>query len=742
MGVISNAPLTGSAQAFVHIHCGGRVAAGRPMAVDVWRKRVAMRYRIASDIPGRLSLRCGRYAFDDAEARGIAVMLMSIEGVSHAEAHELDGCILVECRDDVRKIVFEAINALDPFDLPALPEDSIAVPHELGVALENNRFALRAVGMVLRRIVNRLLLPAPVRMAMTLFRSLRFIFKGLRSLARGRLTVEVLDAAVIAMSIARGSFKDASSIMFLVNFTGELERHVQRRVRIAMAESLITRAETVWAVVDGEDVAMPMGEVAEGQVLHLGTGQVLPVDGVVVEGAGELNEASMTGEPQLVHKKAGSAVFAGTALENGDLYVRVTAPPGRSRIDSIAAMVGESASFKADIQSNAEHLADSLVPVSFLAFAGVLAFTRSLSTAMAVLVVDYSCAVRLSTPICVTTAMGEASKHNIIVKGGKYLEAVANADTVVFDKTGTLTAAAPQVTRVISFGDMEEDEILRYAACIEEHFPHSVARAVVRESRDRGLDHTRELHAKVDYVVAHGIKTEILGHSACIGSQHFVFDDEKVAKPRGMAQRIRKEAGGASVVYFALDGRLEGVICIEDPVRPEAKQVLSELRALGVERFVMLTGDSAQNARNVARRLGIDEYHAQVLPEDKSNYVMQLREEGHTVAMIGDGINDSPALAAADVSIALSDASDIARAVADISMLEAHLDDLVVIRRLSQLLMARIKGDYRLIVALNTSFIVLGVAGVLSLTTASALHNLTTLGIAAANTRSYLPKLR
>ena len=697
-----------------------------------------MRYKISSDIPGRLSVRCGRYAFCADEARGIAVALLAVEGVEFAEAHELDGGIMVTYAPAARQAVVDALDALDPYDLPALPEDSIEVPHELAVALENNRFMLEVTGMVVRRALRRILLPPPVRAVLSVVRALGFVAKGLKSLARGEITVEVLDATAIAMSIARGAFRDASSIMFLIRLTGALERHVQRRVHLALSDNLITRAETVWAVVDGEDVSIPMSEVAEGQVLHLGAGQVLPADGVVVEGAGEVNEASMTGEPHLAHKDVGSTVYAGTALEHGDLRVRVTAPPGRSRIDAIASMVEGSSMLKAGVQSNAERLADSLVPASFLAFFAILAATRSLATAMAVLVVDYSCAVRLSTPIAVMSAMGEASKRNMVVKGGKYLEALAAADVVVFDKTGTLTAASPKVSKVIPFGELDEDEILRYAACIEEHFPHSVARAIVEASRSRELDHARELHAKVDYVVAHGIKTEVNGHSACIGSQHFIFEDEGVKKPRGMATRIRKEAGAVSVVYLALDNVLEGAICVEDPLRPEAKGVLRELRSLGVERFVMLTGDSAQSARAVARKLGIDEYRAQVLPEDKSRFVAQLREEGHIVAMVGDGINDSPALAAADVSIALSDASDIARAVADVAMLDAHLGDLVTARRLAQMMMARIKGDYRLIVGINSALIVLGVAGVLSLTAASTLHNLTTLGIAAANTRPYL----
>lgn len=697
-----------------------------------------MHCRIASDIPGRLSLRCDPRLIDADEARGIAVALMAIPGVSYAEVHERSGCILAECRQEARDDVLAALDALDPLDLPSLPPDSVEVPYELEASLENNRFAIEAAGMVFWHLVRRVVLPPPVAAAYTVFQALRFVRRGLASLARGELTVDVLDATAISASIARGAFRDASTVMLLLRLTEAMERHVHKRVRIALAENLITRPETVWTVTDEGEAAIPIGQVGAGMVLRLGAGQVLPVDGVVVDGSGSVNEAPMTGEPGLVLKDLGATVYAGTALESGELRVRVTAPPGKSRIDGIAAMVDTSSSLKADIQGDAERLADSLVPLSLAAFVGLLAVTRSLRTAMAVLMVDYSCAVRLTTPISIMTAMGEASRCSMVVKGGKFLEAFAHADTIVFDKTGTLTNACPSVVNVMTFGDVDPDEILRYAACIEEHFPHSVARAIVEECVARGLDHRHELHAKVDYVVAHGIKTEVSGRAACIGSAHFVFEDEGMKKPRGLAARIRKEARDASVVYLALDGKVEGAICVSDPLRLGAASVIGRLRELGFEHVVMLTGDAEGSAKAVARELGIDEYQAQMLPEQKSEFVRSLRDEGHTVVMVGDGINDSPALAAADVSVALSDASDIARAVADISILDDSLEGLATLRELSQRTMKRIGAGYRAIVGINTTLIVLGVSGAITLTTASFLHNVSTLALAVADTRPYL----
>ena len=699
-----------------------------------------MQFSIVSELPGRLRLRCGRMLFTEAESRGVSYALMALAGVRTAEVHAANGSVLVtyDPASDARDAALATVRALDPLRLPSAEPGMDPAQTALEISLENNRFATEVTKLVLRRAVRWALLPAPVKMALGVYYGAKIILKGLRFLVRGQITVEVLDATAIAAALARGSFSEASTIAFLLQLSGLMEEHVQSRAHLALRDGMVVRAETVWQVVDGQDVKIATADVAEGMVLHLGAGSVLPVDGTVVAGTGEIDESSMTGEAALVRKEEGSTVYAGTALKDGDLQVRVMAAPGAARIDSIVDLVERSSELKASAQSKAEHLADAIVPYSFLAFFGILAVTRNLTTAMAVLMVDYSCAIKLSTPIAVMSAMDEASRANAVVRGGKYLEALAAADTVVFDKTGTLTHAAPAVEKVISFGAATEDEILRLAACIEEHFPHSMARAIVAEAQRRDLGHASELHAEVRYVVAHGIATTVAGHDMSIGSAHFLFEDEGVAKPEGLDELIAREAPAASVVFLAREKVLVGAICISDPPREEARSVLSRLRSLGLTNLVMLTGDAESCAAHVASELGLDGYHAQVLPEDKSTYVERMRAEGHTVIMVGDGINDSPALAAADVSVALSDASDIARAVADVAVLDSSLESLVTLRVLSQRLMSRIHRDYRFIVGFNSALIALGVAGAISLTTAAYLHNASTLAIAARNTRPLL----
>lgn len=697
-----------------------------------------MYYSIISDMPGRLRLRTSWGVFNDAEARGVAYELMQVRGVKHAEVHTANGSILVVFEPASRGLVLNAVSALDVLNLPQAEVGTADYCNAIEIAHENNRFAHEVVNLVVWRLARRAFLPAPVRAVLTVITATRFVWEGLKRLFRGKLTVEVLDATAITASILRGSFNEASTVMFLLDLSSIMERHVQSRAHLALKDGLVTRPETVWAVVDGQDVKVRMEDVERGQVLHLGAGSVLPVDGTVVDGEGELDEASMTGESKLVHKGEGATVYAGTALQDGDLKVRVVSPPGNARIDEIVSMVEDSSQLKAEAQSRAERLADGLVPYSFLAFFAIWGITRNITKALAVLMVDYSCAIKLSTPIAVMSAMDEASKRQVIVKGGKYLEALASADTVVFDKTGTLTHAAPRVEKVVSVDGVDEDMLLRYAACIEEHFPHSMARAIVNEAKRRGLGHEHELHAKVHYVVAHGISTQVDGLEAVIGSRHFVFEDEKVPEPEGFEQKLQEECPTASVVYMALDGSLVGAICISDPLRDEAKQVLSDLRELGIKQIVMLTGDSESCAAHVAKQLGIDTYHAQILPEDKSTYVQELRDQGHTVVMVGDGINDTPALAAANVSVALNDASDIARAVADVSVLDSSLESLVTMRVLAMRLMRRIHNDYRVIVGFNSTLIALGVASVITLPTAAYLHNLSTFAIAASNTRKLL----
>lgn len=693
-----------------------------------------MLYRIIQDIPGRLRLRCGSGIIGNEEACGIAYELRAIEGVSAANVSSANGSMLIIFRDDVRENILEAVDEMDALALPKATEDST-----ISIQREDAEFKRTVIAMVAWRAFRRLFVPYPLRMAFTVMGSIQFIAKGLAALFRGRLAVEVLDAAAIIASLAQRQFASASSIMFLLQISEVMQHHVNARTRIALEEGLLARAETAWTVdEDGRDVEVSLESVRIGQLIRVRTGQSIPVDGTVIVGEGEVNEASMTGESALAHKALGSSVFAGTVIEDGSMVLRTEALPGASRIDRIVSLVEESSQLKAQAQSNAERLADGLVPFSFMAFLGALLLSRNVTKAVSVLMVDYSCAIKISTPIAVMSAMREAMDRGAIVKGGKYLEQLAMADVVVFDKTGTLTEAKPEVEKVICFGNLDEGEMLRTAACLEEHFPHSIARAIVQAAKDRGLHHGDENHAEVDYLVAHGIASSINGRKIRLGSAHFIFDDEGIGRPDDLADRLALEASTASTVFMSVDDHLEGVLCISDPIRADAANTLKELRALGIGRIVMLTGDSPPCAVSVADKLGIDEVHAQMLPEDKSRYVSQLKEAGHAVIMVGDGINDSPALASASVSVALNDASDIARAVADVSVLNDDLRSLVMLKRLSSGLMQRIRFDYRFIVVLNTVLIALGVAGIVAPTVGAYLHNASTVAIAAGNTRPLL----
>lgn len=698
-----------------------------------------MLYRIVSDIPGRLSLRVSKGAMTEDEARGISMELLGVEGVTSAVAHHRSGSIVVSCAPDSRQAVLDTISKLDIYALPSVEENDLAVPQKLADSLETNRFGLEVSNLVVWWLFRKFALPKPLAIAYTVFQGARYLIKGLKHLVKGELTVEVLDATAVTLTIARKSFSNASAIMLMLDLSQILENHVQRRVRLALRDGIVTRPEQVWAVIDGQDVSIPMSEVKQGQILHLRTGAVLPVDGTVVSGEGELDESTMTGESRLVHKDEGSTVYAGTALDDGDLMVRVTAAPGAARIDQIVTMVEQSSELKSSMQGKAERLADGLVPYSFLAFLLIFAFTRNVTKAMSVLMVDYSCAIRLSTPVAVMSAMSEASERGVVVKGGKYMEALAGADTVVFDKTGTLTLASPQVEAIIPFNGEDPDHALRLAACIEEHFPHSVARAIVDAANNRGLAHDKEMHAEVEYVVAHGIATSINGKRTFIGSRHFVFEDEGVSMPQDLETIVRTTAPTASVVYLAVDNELKAAICVSDPIRPEAAGVIRQLRKLGIKNVLMITGDAQTAAESVSAQLGLDGFFAQVLPEDKASHVQRLRDEGHTVIMVGDGVNDSPALAAANVSVAMADASDIARAVADVTIQDCSLASLPMVRELSMRLMNRIKLDYRFIVGFNSALIALGVASVLPLAAASVLHNTSTVIVTALNTKPYLP---
>ncbi len=695
-----------------------------------------MLFSVRSRIPGRVRLML-LHPFDADEAHGMEAALLNHDFVRRVEAHVANGSLLVAFDSGYEEAVLAEVAALDALRLPRAHPNAAEL-HELSLVAEDNRFALEISTILAWRVLRRLLLPLPLRTAWIIVKSLRFVANGLRCLLLRGLTVEVLDATAIVASLLRGTYDEADVIMLLLDLSEAMEQHVSSRARLALEQGLVAHDNQVIRLVDGQECSVPLSDVVEGDLVCVRSGMVIPVDGVVEQGEGEADEATMTGEARLVHKSPGASAFAGTALVDGDLALRCTMPPGKARIDAIAQMVEQASRVKGVSESRAERLADSLVPGAFIAFLGILAITRNVEKALAVLMVDYSCAIKISTPIAVMSAMREAAAHGIIVKGGRYLEELAAAETVVFDKTGTLTEANPRLVAVVAADGESKDDVLRLAACVEEHYPHSVARAIVEGARERGLSHERELHAEVRYVVAHGIAAEVDGMHSVIGSAHFVFEDEGVPMPEGFAGRVAEEGPGAGVVYLARGGKLLGALCVSDPVRPDAARVVSQLRTRGVREVAMLTGDGPAAASRVARELGLTAFFAQVLPEDKAAYVERIQATGGTVVMVGDGINDSPALAVADVSVALADASDIAQAVADVTVRDADLQKLVLARDLSERLMRRIAQRYRLIVGLNTTLIALGVANLIPLTTAATLHNLSTVAIATSNTRPLL----
>ena len=695
-----------------------------------------------------------------AEARGLAYDIMALEGVARASVHPANMSLIVEFDDAqnlshnqlhnqlhnqaVYEVVCSYLANTTTFSLPAVSEPALnskALAYES--LHEHNTFMLNVAHLLFHRvIIHSIPLPLPLFFAWIAYRAWFFIRKGIESLAQKELRVEVLDACVIAISIGRGELASAGTIMFLLSLSDCVQQHVQARTKLSLKGGIVSRSQWVWKRVLGEDVKVALESIVPGDEIHVLSGASIPVDGVVVQGAAEVNEASLTGESRLVHKDPEDSVYAGTALESGDIIVRTTAQAGNSRIDSIVEMVEESAQLKAQAQSKAERLADGLVPYSFIGFFVVGLLTRNIRQALSVLMVDYSCAIKLSVPIAIASAMDEMVKNGIVVKGGKFFEAMSAADMIVFDKTGTLTRAVPELVDVISFCELPASEILRIAACIEEHFPHSVARAITSAAAAQNLDHTKEVHTKVEYVVAHGIKTHVTGKVVCVGSSRFVFDVEHAAKPANLEEQLarvaHKHEAHLSYIYMSYDKQLAGVLCINDPLRADAAATICALKDQGFSRVVMLTGDSEHIAAQVASALHIDEYKAQVLPEDKLAFIKQAQREGYTVAMVGDGINDSPALAQANVSIALSDASDIARAVADISIHNQQLHSLVVARTASQLLMQRVHNGFVGIVGVNSSLILLGLLGIMSPIHAAYIHNGYTFALTLANMRGLL----
>lgn len=592
----------------------------------------------------------------------------------------------------------------------------------------NREYWDKLVTKVVVHYGNKLFLPMPVRTVITGVKSIKYIYQGIHTLLQRRIEVPVLDATAIGVSMFRGDISTAGSVMFLLGIGEILEEWTHKKSVDDLARSMSLNISRVWLCNDGQEMLVPTTEVRAGDLVRVHMGNMIPFDGAVAEGEAMVNQASLTGESEPVRKYKESTVYAGTVVEEGELTIHVKETNGSSKFDKIVTMIEESEKLKSGLESKAEHLADRLVPYTLLGTGITYLLTRNVTKAISVLMVDFSCALKLAMPISVLSAIREASNYHVTVKGGRYLEAMAEADTIVFDKTGTLTKAQPTVKQVVAFNSMSENELLRIAACLEEHFPHSMAKAVVQAAVERRLVH-EELHSKVEYIVAHGISSKINDKKVVIGSYHFVFEDEKCAVPDGMMEAFEKLPSECSHLFMAIDYELAAVICIEDPLREEAANVIRELKEAGISKVVMMTGDSDRTAKAIASRVGVDEYYSEVLPEDKASFVEAEKKAGRKVIMIGDGINDSPALSAADIGIAISDGAEIAREIADITVGADSLNELVTLKLISNGLMKRIHKNYRFIVSFNTGLILLGVAGILQPATSALLHNTSTLMI-------------
>ena len=601
----------------------------------------------------------------------------------------------------------------------------------------NRKYWDKLVNRVVLRMGSKLFVPAPIRTGLVLVKSLSYIKKALSCVGRRKIEVPLLDGIAITTSIVRGDYGTAGSVMFLLDLGEIMEEWTRKKSVDDLAKKMSLNVSKVWLNVDGKEVLTDVSKIETGDCVTVHMGNVIPLDGVIKEGEGMVNQASLTGEAIPVAKKPGGYVYAGTVLEEGELLIEVKENSGTTKYEKIVAMIEETEKLKSTVESRAEHLADRLVPYTLAGTGLVYLLTRNVTKVLSVLMVDFSCALKLSMPISVLSAMREAQSHGITVKGGKFLEAIAEADTIVFDKTGTITKAQPVVSDVISFCDEEPDELLRIAACLEEHFPHSMAKAVVRAAMDKGLVH-EENHSKVEYIVAHGISSRIQDKKVIIGSYHFVFEDEQCVIPQGKEELFESLSGECSHLYLAIDGVLAAVIAITDPIREEAPQVVSMLRKCGLSKIVMMTGDSERTAKVVAAKVGVDEYYSEVLPEDKASYVEKEHQAGRKVIMIGDGVNDSPALSAADVGIAICDGAEMAREIADITIAGDNLEELVTLKRLSNALVKRIHGNYRQIVGFNTGLILCGIGGVMQPATSALLHNTSTLAISVKSMKDLL----
>ncbi len=681
-----------------------------------------MKFTIKHEIPGRIRIHMEQKQMSYKEADTLLYYLDTLEYVTQAKVYRrtADACV---CFSGKRELLIQALRKFR--------YTSVKVPDEVltnsGRQL-NDIYQEKLIGKVLFHYAGKIFLPYPVRKAVVLWKAVHYLKEGWKSLARRKLEVAVLDASAIGISVLRGDFNTAASVMFLLGVGETLEEWTHKKSVGDLARSMSLNVSKVWLKSEEQEVLVDSRKIKEGDNIVVHMGNVIPFDGVVCEGEGMVNQSSLTGEPLPVLKKAGGYVYAGSVLEEGELTFTVKKAGGSSRYEKIVEMIEESEKLKSSLEGKAERLADRLVPVTFAGTALTWLFTRNITKALAVLMVDFSCALKLTMPIAVLSAIRQAGSYDITVKGGKFLEAVAEAETIVLDKTGTLTKAMPTVKMIVPFCEAGENELLRIAACLEEHFPHSMAKAVVSAAKKAGLEHEK-MHSKVEYIVAHGISSSIEGKRVFIGSAHFIFDDEKCTVPKEYQKQFESLPEEYSHLYLAIDGVLAAVICIEDPLREESASVVRALKGAGFQKVVMMTGDNERTAAFIARKADVDEYYSEVLPEDKARFIEKEKAKGKKVLMVGDGINDSPALSAADAGIAVSDGSELAREIADITIPADNLYQIVRLKYLSQALMRRINRNYKEIVGINTLLILLGVGGMIQPTTTAMFHNMSTIAI-------------
>ena len=690
-----------------------------------------MKCTILHEGKGRMRVHVEKVRMTLHRADVLEAYLNHNDAIVHAAVYERTGDVVITYTG--KRSAAVAILAGYKFDVP----ENDALVTSADSRKLNREYQDKMFNLVAGRALRKLFLPAPIAAAYTVFRSIGFIWKGVRCALSRKLEVEVLDALSIGVSILRGDYGTAGSVMFLLNLGSLLEEWTRKKSLDDLARSMALNVDKVWVRSQGTEVLVPLTKVRSGDEVVVRSGNMIPLDGTVLEGEAMVNQAALTGESMPVRKVEGSTIYAGTVVEEGECVFVAKAEGGSNRYDKIVAMIEESEKLKSSTESRALALADRLVPWCLGATGVTYLLTRNVTRAISCLMVDFSCALKLSMPLAVLSAMRECGSYHITVKGGKYLEALSKADTIVFDKTGTLTRATPQV--VEPFSGCDEREVLQLAACLEEHFPHSMANAVVRAARERGISH-EEMHSEVEYIVAHGIASRVSGERVVIGSHHFVFEDEKCTVPAAEQEKFDTLKPEYSHLYMAASGQLVGVICIADPLRPEAAQVLNSLRALGIQNTVMMTGDSERTAAAIAKQVGVDHFFAEVLPEDKANFVQQAKAEGHTVVMIGDGINDSPALSAADIGIAINSGAAIAREIADVTIKADSLEELVALKAIANAMQKRVHANYRFVLSFNSALILLGALGILQPASSAMLHNLSTIGISLKSMTNLLPE--